>query len=116
MKSELYFECHITFDPDYLISSEVMEEIAGRFGFKVATFLMKKDGPQPDAFCSARDSHYERLVARCGDMLRTLRDMNLKVKRYKIENTLMDSKFEGDVLRIGLGGNLIRGELWQSTS
>lgn len=99
-KSDLYYECHITFEPVNLPERAKLKEICEEFGFRVATFIMEKDSPIPDAFASARAVSYATIVMLMVAVVATLNAAGFKVKRYKIENTLLDTNKQGDVLGI----------------
>lgn len=89
--TELYFEAHITIEPieDSVLRKRVVE-LGNAHGFRLATFLMKKEGPVPDDFFSARGPHYESLEEMVYSMVQYLGECGVTVKRYKIENTLLD--------------------------
>lgn len=92
--TDLYFEAHITVEPinDVAVRRNVVQ-VGNAHGFRLATFLMKKDdGPVPDDFFSARGPHYESLEEMVLSMVRYLGECGVTVKRYKIENTLLDVK------------------------
>jgi hypothetical protein len=96
--TELYFECHITVEPcgdDYA----KLEQIGKPFNFKPATFLMSKDDSLvADAFISGRSRDYEDIVERMRGVLKVLATTGYTILRYKIENTLVDTKYRGDSL------------------
>lgn len=98
--SELYFECHVTLDPVQGERLALLERLSAERGFKVATFLMEKDGVTPDALTSARDKDYLEILQRMILLVEDCRMRGFVVRRYKIENTLLDSKMEGDILRL----------------
>jgi hypothetical protein len=93
--TDLYFEAHITISPigdDYVLRSRV-EDLGRSLGFRMATFLLKKDDQdQPDDFFSSRSHDYELIEYQVEMMVRYLNEYGVKVKRYKIENTLLDVK------------------------
>jgi hypothetical protein len=88
----LYFESHITIDPVSDKQEQTLQNIAKFYDFRVAKFLMKKeDGLVPDDFLTARDDLYHRIHDRMHRCIRDLERYGIAVKRYKIENTLVDS-------------------------
>lgn len=97
-KSDLYFECHVTIEPVSGPRLAYLEEVSRTHGFQVATFLMLKDGTTPSSFTSARDESFSKMLVRMVDFVRFLRTVGFRVKRYKIEDTLLDSKKEGDII------------------
>lgn len=102
MKSRLYYEAHVTLKPvPEEVRDGILREIAHINGFRVAKLLMQKGGPcTEDAFCTARDSDYETIRCRTVAMVQRLLSAGFTVRRYKIEDTLIDSKMgdEWDLL------------------
>lgn len=99
-ESQLYFECHVTLEPVVGDRLALLERLSHVRGFRVATFLMQKDESTPDAFTSSRSRNYTDILTRMMLLIHNCADVGLIVKRYKIENTILDSKFEGDILKI----------------
>lgn len=96
--SRLYFECHITIEPVFDEQLEQAKEIASKAGFRVASLLMKKRAKdtekrsQYDTFMTATNVNYENLEARMKECIGDLKDVGFKVWRYKIEDTVIDSR------------------------
>lgn len=95
--TELYFECHITIDP---VEGERLREfrmLAELRGFRVAELLMRKGctmAPSDiDSFATGRHQSYavlsDLMIALCFDLMAA----GYKVRRRKIENTLLDQRF-----------------------
>jgi len=99
------YECHITIEPvldhDRL---QLVKDIAEVHSFKVAELLMvKKEGLEPsrhDTFMTAHCQTFEHLVGRMRGCVRHLKESGYKVWRYKIENIVIDSKYQDDPLRL----------------
>ena len=94
--TQLYFECHLTFEP-IMDESRLaqLKEIAAAFKFRVATLIMVK-GERPndrDSFMTTRSDSFIDIENRMVECIRVLRSYNYRLIRYKIENTLLDSKF-----------------------
>lgn len=94
--TDLYFEAHITTDP---VDTDRWDEFLGlvdTYDFRVADLWMHKgEEIQPwkmDAFCSGRGGHYDDLFGRMKAIIDRCTAMGIKVRRYKIENTLLDSR------------------------
>lgn len=105
--TSLYFEAHVTLDPVFGNTREHAADIAKRHGFKLADLIMRKreGGPSvphaEDTFMTARSVTWEDIRVRTIRVVEALRDSGFSVRRYKVENTLVDSKAKG-----GMGGDL----------
>ena len=99
VRSRLYYEAHITIEPQVGATfADRLGDAAGEKGWRMSTFAMFKPGqPQPDAFISYRDKSLRSIVEAVQDMVRTLERRGFTVLRWKIEDTLFDSK-RGDAL------------------
>lgn len=91
--TDLYFESHITIDP---VETEPeltwLRGVAGYFGFRVAELLYKKthEVAKIDDFMTGRGKDYWQLHEQTTELVRALGDLGFHVRRYKIENTLLD--------------------------
>lgn len=98
--TELYFECHITVEPLFDERLADFKEIAQTHQFRIADLLMQKratDTPersQHDSFCTGRSTDYEDLWSRMCALVNDLGTTGIRVWRYKIENTLLDSNVQ----------------------
>ncbi len=99
-----YFESHVTLEP--VLDEErlvVLRAAAEGYGFHVATLLMQKrpaDTPersQNDSFCTARGVSYSDLHDQTVNFCRSLEEQGFKVWRYKIESTLLDSRYDDSI-------------------
>ncbi len=103
MNSDLYYEAHITIDPVFGLDLKDAKDFCEIYGFKVADLLMKKraeDTPersQYDTFATGHSQNYLDLGIRMQGCIKHLQGQGYKVRRYKIEDTLMDSRSK-DVL------------------
>lgn len=101
--TDLYFECHVTIEPVFDEKLALVTELAKGRHFRVADLLMRKrkeDTPERskfDTFCTGHSKDYDDLSVRMQLLIDDLESAGFKVWRYKIENTLMDSKYS-DVL------------------
>lgn len=88
--TELYFEAHVTIDP--VDEEGDLRTLAKNRGFRVAELLMKKtlDKSRLDDFMTGRGKDYEDLLARTQDLVVDLQEAGFNVRRYKLENTLLD--------------------------
>lgn len=89
--TELYFETHITIDPVEEDREYLLKGLASSFGFRVAELYMKKGGrSRLDSFMTTRGTDYEDVQQRTIACVETLQKEGYTVRRYKIENTLLD--------------------------
>lgn len=91
--SKLYFEAHVTLEPiaDPWRRS-LVECLAFKHQFRMAKLLMQKGEHSPDAFLTGRDSKRAPLVGRMTGLIMDLKAHQFLVTRYKIENTILDSR------------------------
>lgn len=99
MKTRLYFEAHITCDRGTSeISWPAFCEIAKEGDWKASKFDQDDvDGYHDKWFMSARDTDFESLKKRIAVTISRLTLANFNVIRWKIEDTILDSKY-GDML------------------
>lgn len=100
----LYYEAHVTIAPVFDDRLELFKEIAARHQFRVADLLMKKradDTPemsQYDSFCTGRDTNMPEILRRIACMVCDLQLEGFDVWRYKLEDTLIDSRTDDTML------------------
>jgi|SRR6185369_3326168 len=97
--TRLYYEAHITFEPAKSEGYTYENFASGMraLGWRASKFEHDDvDGIAGKWFVSARDKSYSRLKGRVVGMVNGLSYCG-KVMRYKIEETMLDSK-EGDTL------------------
>lgn len=123
-----YFEAHVTIEPvfdddepRYLLADvdlsdgtpsdlDVLKSVAREFKFKVADLLMQKrkrgtqERSKDDTFCTGRSKDLEDLKDRTAGLVRRLTEFGYEVWRYKIEDTILDSKIN-DEMGLGVGRN-----------
>ena len=101
----LYFEAHVTIEPVFDDRLTRFKEVCGWHGFRAAELLMKKrstdlpERSQHDSFCTGRDQIYELLERRLRMLVQDLRREGFQVWRYKIEDTIIDSRHD-DILHM----------------
>ena len=100
MKTLLYFEAHITCDRGLsVISWPAFCEIAKEGDWKASKFDQDDvDGYHDKWFMSARDTDFQLLKQRMSVTVTKLTLANFNVIRWKIEDTILDSKY-GDMLK-----------------
>jgi hypothetical protein len=88
-----YFEAHITVEPHPEHTFEELAEMCREFEWKASRFEVDEvDDIAGKWFMSARDTNYLRLFHRTQGMVYSLGQADTEVLRYKIEETLIDSK------------------------
>lgn len=96
----LYYEGHITLEPFEIGQQGWLEATivaaCSIFDMRLSTFLMVKEGQQPDAFVSLRSDSYDDMRKRMSWAGAYLRDKGHTIKRYKIEVIVMDSRKQDD--------------------
>jgi len=98
--TELYFESHITIEPIFDENRlELFKKVIASYNFKAAKLYMLKGGEKgipnsKDSFCTARSKDYHKLCYDTHVCIIALQHLGFTVFRYKIENTLIDSKID----------------------
>jgi hypothetical protein len=90
----LYFEVHVTIDPVVERGKlDLLNWITNKHGYRLANLLMRKNlAPHgDDMFMTARGTQYTPTLQNMEALLRVLKAHGFKVRRYKIEDTLLDS-------------------------
>lgn len=101
MKAKLYYEAHVTIDPVPEDKRLAVQTLADPFGCKLAKLLMQKGQPSNlDTFMTCHGKDLGQMESRVAGLVRRLQAVGLNVRRYKIEDTLMDSRNEDE---LGLG-------------
>ncbi len=99
MRDKHYYEAHVTIEPVFGKQLAILETVASKYGFRVADLLMQKraeDTPERsknDTFCTARSISYSDLETRMFNLAAQLTEAGFTVWRYKIESTLLDSRY-----------------------
>ena len=99
LQHSLYYEAHVTIDPVIDDELEKFKELCKQHKFRVAELLMKKKKSKTgfvlndhDQFCTGRDLDAKELCKRMFDLIKNLELNGFTVRRYKVENTLLDKK------------------------
>ena len=104
-EAKYYYEAHVTIEPIFDERLSQAQAIAREYKFRVADLLMQKrkqDTPERssrDTFMTGHSKSYEDIKERIHGLVNLLKKQGFKVWRYKIEDTLIDSKFN-DELRV----------------
>lgn len=95
---QYYLEAHVTIEPIFDERLEEAKRISRKYKFKVADLLMKKresdteERSKHDTFMTGHSKNYQDIQDRITGLINELNDNGFKVWRYKIEDTLIDSK------------------------
>ena len=97
-ESKLYYEAHITIEPVFDEAREYVRVVAEANKFKLADLLMKKrsedteERSSKDTFMTGHSKSLLDIETRTRDTIRELQEAGFKVWRYKIEDTILDSR------------------------
>ena len=95
-----YYEAHVTIEPVFDERHKAFTIVCKRYQFHVATLLMQKQKTATptrsgnDAFCTGRSISYSDIKDRMFELVGALKDAGFDVHRYKIESTLLDSRYD----------------------
>jgi hypothetical protein len=98
--SRHYYEAHVTVEPVFAEDLERFKIICHDYKFRVATLLMQKrkgdteERSKNDSFCTGRGISYTDIERRMLALVERLQKEGFKVWRYKIESTLLDSRYD----------------------
>ncbi len=94
-----YYEAHVAIDPVIDAYKRQLIELAEAFKFKVADLLMSKDGyfvvSDHDMFMTGHSHDYELLNRNMIALVLALAEQGYKVRRYKMEAVIFDSRVRG---------------------
>ena len=106
--AKFYFESHVTIEPVFENRLDLFKTICQKHRFRVADLLMQKrknDKPERskhDSFCTSRSKLFYQIKQDTINLVLELKENGFDVWRYKIEDTMMDSKIDDEY---GLLGN-----------
>lgn len=98
MTAQYYYEAHVTIEPVFDERREHARILAERWRFRLAELLMQKRATDTarrsarDTFMTGHGKHLTDLRARMTLLIRALQDNGFKVWRYKVEDTVVDSR------------------------
>lgn len=110
MRSKLYYESHVTIAPVFDEKLVEMKAICVKYKFRVADLILKHkkaDAAKPyegDSFCTSRGVEFEDIRDRTVGLMVELREKGFEIWRYKIEDTLLDSKSGDDLFPLRTQG------------
>ena len=95
-----YYESHVTLEPVFDQRLNTLQEIAAAFNFRVADLLLQKpqgnDKSTRDSFCTYRGVWLEKTRDNTINFVKALQKAGYEVWRYKIEDTILDSRIEDE--------------------
>lgn len=95
-----YYEAHVTVEPVFEDRLQQFKVICHDYKFHVANLLMQKrkedteERSKNDSFCTGRGISYTDIEKRMLALCTRLEKEGFKVWRYKIESTLLDSRYD----------------------
>lgn len=108
-QAELYFEAHITIEPVFDERRDVAAKIAQTFNFRLADLLMKKRAAETeqrsdkDTFMTGHSRSLSDITVRITGCVRALQGAGFTVWRYKIEDTVLDSRTKDELALLAEG-------------
>jgi hypothetical protein len=96
--ARLYYEAHVTIEPVFDERRSLAAIIADQQGFRLAELLMRKRSAvterrsDKDTFMTGHSRSLEALADRLRLLVGALQENGFKVWRYKIEDTVVDSR------------------------
>lgn len=102
--SRHYYEAHVTVEPVFENDLERFKVICHDYKFRVANLLMQKrredseERSKNDSFCTGRGISFTDIEKRMLALVQRLQKEGFKVWRYKIESTLLDSRYDDRIL------------------
>lgn len=103
MPTERYYEAHITIDPVTGHKRKFIETTANTYGFRLAPLYIMQTGEEhkDDAFLSARNNSLSAMIGDVKGMCTVLLHHGIVIRRYKIEDTLLDSRIKDEFGLLG---------------
>ena len=101
--AKLYFEAHVTIEPVFDERRKYAAILAKKFGFKLADLLMQKreqdtlERSKKDTFMTSHSASLLCIKDRTAGLVKCLIKNNFKVWRYKIEDTILDSRCKDEL-------------------
>ncbi len=97
----MIYECHITIDPVFNERLEQFKNICKDYNFKVAKLLMANDRlSDKDSFCTGHSKSLIEIQNKMLNLLAALKENNYAIRRYKIEQILLDSRYNDEIYKL----------------
>lgn len=101
-----YYEAHVTVEPCFDEGLARFKVICHDYKFHVASLIMQKrkedteERSKYDSFCTGRGISYTDIETRMLELVKRLQKEGFAVWRYKIESTLLDSRYDDSKLAL----------------
>ena len=101
--AKLYYEAHVTIEPVFDERRNLATVLAEQYGFKLAALLMQKrksdseERSKKDTFMTAHSASLLCIKDRTAELVKCLLKNDFKVWRYKIEDTVLDSRYKDEL-------------------
>lgn len=99
----MVFESHITIEPVFGEERDLAELVAKVHGFRLAKLFMLREKSDSssmsttDTFMTGHDKEFVPLKHRMLNLIEMLKERGFVVRRYKIEQVLLDSRVEDEL-------------------
>ena len=103
MIAKHYYEAHVTIEPVFDEKLAFAKQIAETVHFKIADLLMKKresdteERSSKDTFMTGHSKKLDDITMRTVRLVKHLQYNGFKVWRYKIEDTVLDSRIDDEL-------------------
>lgn len=99
--AKLYYESHVTIDPPEDSQIALLTSLVQLENFRLAKLFMRKGGVDEahvdDAFMTGHGKELSDIRARTIALVNRLHENGFVVRRYKIEDTVLDSRFDDEL-------------------
>lgn len=95
-----YYEAHVTVEPVEGLGLVGLETLCSEHAFRVSDIERTAEGHVRDVFLNGRHSDLQCMIENMTMLLAALVRHGVKVKRYKIEYTLFDSRHDDALFRL----------------
>jgi hypothetical protein len=104
--SDMYFEVHVTIEPVEEERYDLFKSLSKEWGFWCSEWALKKENGY-NFFATSRSKSYDDAFNRMDSLIKNLLNNKIKVLRYKIEDTVLDSKILDELEIISIKHPLI---------
>jgi len=101
VNASLYYEAHVTIDPVFGEQRENAMLIAERHGFRLAELIVRKNLDDDAHIMTGRSRDLAYLTVNLQRLVKDMQDEGYSVRRYKIEDCIVDSQLMDDFRLLG---------------